>query len=147
AELAKELTGRQEELNAEAIQPLEHLAAVLRLLEDAARFVALYQRQKALADRLASLKGRDRPDHPALKSRMRDLQAEQQEIRTALAQLLEDIDDHAAKLPDDPRLDMLRQTALVFALDVRGSGASDAMTEAEEALADFSGTGGHESAK
>src|SRR5262249_4970444 len=91
AKMGKQLAGQQEELNREAVEPLEYVAAVYRLLEDAARFTTLYQQQQDLAKRLESLKGRDRPDDPALKSRMRDLQAEQQQIRNALAQLLDDI--------------------------------------------------------
>jgi hypothetical protein len=147
AEIRKRLAGQQEELNREAIEPLEYLAAVVRLLEDAARFTALYQQQQDLAKRMESLKGRDRPDDPALKSRMRDLQAEQQQIRNALAQLLDDIEDHATQLPDEQQLQELRQTALDFARDVRGSGAAEAMAEAESALADFAGTRGHEAAQ
>jgi hypothetical protein len=146
AKMRKQLAGQQEELNREAVEPLEYVAAVYRLLEDAARFTALYQQQQDLAKRLESLKGRDRADDPALKSRMRDLQAEQQQIRNALAQLLDDIEDHAAKLPDEPQLQDLRQTALDLARDVRGSGAAEAMAEAESALADFAGTRGHEAA-
>ena len=40
---------------------LEHLAKVYPLLEDAERFVEHYQRQKDLAERLASLKGKEKP--------------------------------------------------------------------------------------
>ena len=43
--------------------------------------------QQDLAERLASLKGHDGEDNPALKARMRDLEQEQKQIRDALAKL------------------------------------------------------------
>src|SRR5207244_659663 len=92
--LREKLGGQKQQLDREALEPLEHLAKVYPLLEDAARFADLYQQQRALAERLASLKGRDRGDDPALKARMRDLQNEQQELREGLAKLLEEIDNH-----------------------------------------------------
>jgi hypothetical protein len=146
AKLGRDLEEQQQELEHETVEPLEHLALILPLLEDAGRFVDLYQRQKALAERLGSLKGRDRPQEPALKSRMKDLEAEQQQLRLALVRLLEDIEDHAAALPDDPPLDTLRAEAIAFVKAVRGIRAHDAMTDAERALAELSGTRGHAAA-
>ena len=64
----------------------------------------LAQWQQDLAERLASLKGRDGEDNPALKARMRDLEQEQRQIRDALAKLLDDIQEHSEKLPDKPEL-------------------------------------------
>ena len=65
---------------------------------------------------------------------MRDLEAEQKQIRSDLARLLDDIEEHAGMLPDDPQLAKLRETAQAFAAAVRSSGASEAMTDAEDAL-------------
>jgi hypothetical protein len=78
---------------------------------------------------------------------MRDLEAEQKQIRIGLGELLDDIEDHARLLPDDPRLAQLRDTAQVFAKEVRASGASEAMADAEAALAAFGGTRSSESTK
>jgi hypothetical protein len=147
AELRERLAGGRKQLKEDALEPIEHLARIYPLIEDQARFVQLYLRQRDLAERLASIKGRDGEDNPALKARMRDLEAEQKQTRAALGQLLDDIEDHARLLPDDPRLAQLRQTAQSFAAAVRGSGASEAMTDAEEALAAFTGTRASESAK
>src|SRR5581483_7752176 len=91
--MLKALDAQRDALVREATEPLEHLAVVFPLLEDAARFAILYERQKGLAERLASLKGRDRPEEAALKKRMRDLQAEQQELQADLARLLTDIEE------------------------------------------------------
>src|SRR5262249_51489522 len=137
---------QRQQLEQELTGPLERLAQVMPLLEDAARFTALAQRQRDLATRLKSLAGKDRPDDPTTKARMRDLQAEQQQLREALARLLEDVEDHLAKLPEDPELEQLRSTAQEFVEGVRGSGAAEAMGEAESGLAEFSGSRGSASA-
>jgi hypothetical protein len=142
ADLRKKLADGRKKLGDEALEPIEHLAKIYPLLEDQARFVQLYLRQRALADRLAGLKGRDHEDDPALKTRMRDLEIEESQIRTALAGLLDDIEGHILLLPDDPRLAELRKTAEAFVVAVRTSGASEAMTEAEAGLAVFNGTQG-----
>ena len=72
---------------------------------------------------------------------------EQQELRNALAGLLEDIEDHVTRLPDDAKLEELVKSARKFVQDVRDSGAAEAMGEAESALGEFSGSRGHDSAR
>jgi Skp family chaperone for outer membrane proteins len=126
--------------------PLEHLAAIYPLMEDQARFIALYERQRDLATRLSAMKDQDRLSDPSLKARMRDLETEQQQVREALDELLSDIEDHVAKLPADARLDKLRETASKFAQAVRESRALPAMSDALTGLADFSGTRGYQGA-
>lgn len=146
-QLAKACSGAQQSFEQNATEPIEHLARIFPLLEDEARFLNLYAQQRDLAERLASLKGRDNEDNPELKGRMRDLEAEQRLLREDLRQLLDDIEDHVAQLPEDERLDDLRETASKFVKDVRASGAAEAMGEAEEGLAAFSGTRGHAGAQ
>ncbi len=145
--LREKLAGQKKELEEQTTEPLEHLAKVYPLLEDSQKFVELYLRQKDLTERLASLKGKEKPDDPAMKARMRDLQAEQLELRQSLARLLDEIEDHVSQLPDDPELDKLRESAQTFAADVRSSGALEAMDQAEAALGSFQGTAGHEGAE
>ncbi len=145
--LLDDLANRRKKFEQKAMEPLEHLEKIYPLIEDQARFVAIYQQQRHLAERLASLKGRDHEDDPQQKSRMRSLEAEQRRLREELSNLLDDIESHANRLPDDEKLDDLRVSALKFADDVRGSGASDAMSDAETGLADFSGSAGHEGAQ
>jgi hypothetical protein len=116
------------------------------LIEDQSRFAALYEQQRDLAERLASINGRDHEDDPQQKARMRSLEAEQRRLREELSNLLDDIENHANRLPDDDKLDELRASALKFADDVRASGAADAMTDAEKGLADFSGSAAHDGA-
>jgi hypothetical protein len=130
-----------------AMVPIEHLAKIFPLLADASRFIALAARQDDLAERMASLRGRDGQDDPVLKARMRDLEDQQRQIREDLNVLLEDIGNHTAELPDEPEFDKLRQTAAKFVKAVRSSGALEAMSQAESALAEFSGTRAHAKAK
>jgi hypothetical protein len=96
---------------------------------------------------MAALRGHDNEDDPALKTRMRDLEHEQQTVRMELDALLGDIEDHATRLPERPELKKLRETALKFAKDVRESGAAEALSASEAALADFAGTRAHDKAK
>lgn len=146
-ELAARLASGREQFDQSAMAPLEHLEALFPLMADESRSVMLVLRQMDLAERLASLKGRDGEDNPALKTRVRDLEQEQREIREELDSLLLDIENHVERLPDDPELDPLRRTALKFVDDVRASGALEAMSEAEAALAEFSGTRAYEKAQ
>jgi hypothetical protein len=129
------------------MKPMELMAAVLPLKMDENRFMMIVMHQKDLAERLASFKGHDKEDNPALKARMRELEEEQGKVRESLVELLSDIEEHVKKLPDDERLTKLRETSLQFVEDVRGSGASTAMSDAEAGLAEYSGTIGHAKAK
>jgi hypothetical protein len=153
-DLAKSLAGMADRLDEgrrkyqqEALEPVEYLEAVFPLLVDQERFVVLVLRQKDLAERMAGLKGHDNEDNSALRARMRDLESEQQEIRTALDSLLDDIQDHATRLPEKPELEKLRETALQFMQDVRASPAGPAMQSAENALGEFQGTRAYASAQ
>ncbi len=84
----------------------------------------------------------------ALKARMRDLEEEQQQLRVELEDLVEDIAQHANKLPEnDPDYTDLRLSALEFVQKLRESGADDAMADAVAGLSEFSGTDGYEAAQ
>jgi hypothetical protein len=138
-QLQKRLAKKQEEQAKEVAEPMEHLERIYPIIEDQSRFVQIYHRQVELAERLASLKGKDGADDPLLKGRMRDLELEQRQIREDLDTLLVDIQNHAELLPEDERLDDLRATALKFVDDVRASEAEEQMQAAENGLVEFSG--------
>jgi predicted Zn-dependent protease len=140
AQARKTLGDEQKDFNQEAQDPLDHFAAIYPLIEDEGRFIDLAQQQKDLADRMKELETADGKDDPQAKARMRDLQEEQEKTRQDLRDLLDDIQDHAAKLPDDPKLDDLRKTAKVVADAVEKSDALSSMQQAEDALNDFSGS-------
>jgi hypothetical protein len=145
-ELANALREERAHLDSEVMDPLEKLAAVVPLARDEARFARLYLQQRDLADRMAALKGLDKKDDPDLKTRMRDLEDEQRQIRNELSVLLDDIEEHAARLPEDEEFEAMRKSASEFAAALRASGATEAMVEAEDGLAEFAGTRAHEGA-
>jgi cell division septum initiation protein DivIVA len=145
--MLKRLGADRQRYATSAMEPMEHLEAIFPLLIDQERFVVLVLRQQDLVERMGPLALRDGGDDPALRARMRDLEHDQREIRLALDQLLGDIEDHATRLPERPELKKLRETARKFVRDVRASGATAAMTEAEAALAEFAGTRALDKAK
>ena len=147
AKLAEQLHAGRRDYAASAMEAMELLEVVFPLLVDQQRFIVLAMRQEDLAQRMAALKGHDGEDDPALKTRMRDLEHEQRQIRLALDELLGDIEDHATRLPERPELQKLRETAMKFVKDLRGSGAAEALAGSEAALADFAGTRAYEKAK
>jgi hypothetical protein len=147
SEMRKNLGACKAEFQEEATAPIEHMAKIFPLIEDEARFIELYRHQRDLAERMASLKGQDNQDDPKIKTRMRDLGDEQKQVREDLRQLLEDIDNHVQQLPEDKKLDDLRNTAGKFADDVRASEAAPEMNNAETALAEFAGTRAGENSK
>ena len=65
--------------------------------------------QQDLAERLASLKGHDGEDNPALKARMRDLEQEQRQIRDALASFSTTSRSTSTSCPTSPKLKKLRR--------------------------------------
>ena len=147
-EVQKKLAKERKDFKEGVNDPLDQLAQIYPLLEDQSRFVELYHRQRDLAERLASLKDRDNPEDPATKARMRELEEEQRKNREDLESLLNDIEEHASRLPDDdPKLKELADSAREFVEAVRDSGANQAMSDAESGLAEFSGTRGHSEAK
>jgi uncharacterized coiled-coil DUF342 family protein len=144
---ARALKENRDKLDREVMAPVQFVAAIVPLMQDSSRFIELYNHQRDLADRLSSLKDKDRANDPAVKNRMRDLEEEQRGLQKELEQLLDDIEEHVSRLPDDPNLQTLRETALKFASDVRASAAGEAMSAAATALAEFSGRTAHTEAK
>lgn len=147
AELEKMLSGQQEQLAHEALEPLEHLERAYRLMADQARFVQLYKQQRDLEERMASLRDQDAQDNSELETRLRDMETEQDQIRNNLGQLLEDIDDHLLQLPEEPAFEKLRQTAEEFVDAVRASGVDETMQQAQAHLTDRDATQGHDRAR
>jgi hypothetical protein len=160
------LGARKAGFKQQAADPLEHLAKIYPLVEDEARFVELWRRQRDLAERMKSVMVASVGDDPAVKARVRDLQTEQRNLRQDLAELLGDIENHAAALPPDdkpapqdkpapdkpapgklapdkpadpgrPSMEELRKSAVEFVRAARQSGASEQMAEAEQKLEDF----------
>ncbi len=139
-ELMQQLSANRQGLKKEAMEPLELLARVYPLLQDQARFVALAQRQRDLADRLTTIKGQDGDVPTATAARMHEMEAEQMRLGDELDRLLRDIEEHVRLLPDQEEFDKLRDTATEFVAAVRESDAADAMDAAKTALNEQQGT-------
>lgn len=146
AELLEQLQDEKQDFGERVLEPLEALAELFPLLEDQQRFIELYRRQRDLAERLSSLAALKAADDPAQKARMRDLEQEQRGLREELDRLLDDIEEHAARIPESPDYEDLTATARDFAAAVRSSGAAAEMQQAETALAEFSGAEAHQRA-
>jgi hypothetical protein len=143
----KAIKQNRSQLERDVMAPVRFVAAIVPLMQDSAHFVALYEHQRDLAERLSSFKDKERTDDPAIKGRMRDLEEEQRGLQKELETLLNDIEEHANRLPKDPYVEQLRKTAEKFVADVRDSGAGDAMSAATTALAELSGATAHTEAK
>ena len=147
-QVQEKLAQERQELKEGVNDPLDRLAEAYPLLEDQSRFVELYERQRDLAERLASLKDLDNPEDPATKARMRGLEEEQRKTHEDLETLLNDIAEHASRIPaDDPNMKELAETAQAFVDAVLSSEALPAITDAETGLAEFSGARGHREAQ
>jgi chemotaxis protein histidine kinase CheA len=140
-EMAKALLGKAEgEYSQQVTGPLDRFMKAYALEEMQERFIALADKQRDLAERTSELKGRDNPDDPALKARMRDLTDEQRALEQELNTVLQEIRNRAQELPDDADFARLKQTALQFVDAVEASRAQPAMMEAANALEGFQGT-------
>lgn len=135
-----------EEFDKEAMEPLEDLEKGYPLIEDAARFAALYVRQRDLARRMESLKGSADLDSPEGKVRMADLADEQEGLREELSRILEDIRAHEMMCPEGEQFAELKQQAREFVEGVEGSGADGEMDEVGISLAEGDGAGAAEHA-
>jgi hypothetical protein len=145
--LSERLGKQREQIQKEATEPLEELERLFPLISAGSRFMVLVEQQADLADRLSNLKNKDGQDDPATKVRMRELQEEQAANREELSDLLKDIEENVAKLPEKEEYDSLRQSAQEFVDNARESGAEGMMNDAETALSEFSGTKGSQKSK
>jgi hypothetical protein len=101
---------------------------------DQQRFVDLANQQRDLAQRLDSMRSTTDANDPDVKRRAAELEAEQQQLRQTLGDLLDDIAAQAAALPDVPEFEDLKSTAQEFANEVRDSQAQPSMASAQENL-------------
>lgn len=96
--IRKDLGAKRDEFKKQVTQPLDNLDKIFPLSEDQARFVEIWQRQQDLAERMKSIVDA-KPEDPKIKGRMRDLETEQRQLSQDLNELLDDIRNHAVRLP------------------------------------------------
>lgn len=128
-----EMKEMQDDLTESAIEPLGKMQKLMPLMMDQQRFEQLANQQKDLAERMRGLESAD-PNDPATQRRVAELESEQEQLKQQLAQLLDDIEQHANDLPEDAETDNLRTTAKQFTEAVRDSMASEQMTEAQSKM-------------
>ncbi len=141
----KALGDEAEKLKKELEIPLEHLAKYYRLLEDEATYTALAQAQEDMARRLKRFADKKEVKDPQDVRDLKALQDEQRELREALERTLQDIRDHAAKLPkEDEKFKELVESANDFATKAHDLGIDESLKKCDAAM---SANKGEEAAK
>ena len=132
-ELREKTKADREELQEEAIDPLNELSKTLPLMEDKERFEELVERQKELAQRMQSLADADAND-PSNERRMMEMEAAQDALRQELNELAEDMAENAEQLPETDEFSPLKESAMKLAQDIKQSGAPELMGDAQKSL-------------
>lgn len=133
SKLAENTKSEREQLQKEAIDPLNELSKTLPLMQDKERFDELVERQKELAERMQSLADAD-PNDPSNERRMMEMEAAQEELRQELNELAESLLENAEQLPDTPEFSELRESANQLAEGIKQSGAPELMSDAQKSL-------------
>ncbi len=122
-------------------RPLELLTKLYHLIEDQELFTMLAQVQEDMAHRTARF---EKIAQAAEAQEQRDLKAlgdEERQIQSSLEQLVQDIRDHAGKLPkDDESLKKLIDTANEFATKVHDLEIEKMLGNAAGSMEKFAGT-------
>lgn len=133
-QMVQQLSSDRQQLQRQAVEPMQRMQQILPLVADQQRFTQIARQQRDLQRRLDSLRTKAGEDMPKLQRRVAELENEQEQLRRALDQLLDDIRQHAKALPEDPELDQLKETALEFTAAVRDSDAIEEMAGAQQQL-------------
>jgi hypothetical protein len=131
--LAKSTKSDRDQLQEEAIDPLNELSKTLPLMQDKEQFDELVERQKELAQRMQSLADAD-PNDPSNELRMMEMEAAQEELRQELNELAESLSENAEQLPETPEFDELRESANQLSEAIIQSGAPELMNDAQKSL-------------
>jgi hypothetical protein len=132
-ELREKTKEDRDQLQEEAIDPLNELSKTLPLMEDKERFEELVERQKELAQRMQSLADADAND-PSNERRMMEMEAAQDALLQELNELSEDMAENAEQLPETDEFSPLKETAMKLAQDIKQSGAPELMNDAQKSL-------------
>jgi hypothetical protein len=133
-EMLNKIQSNRDEIQDQAIDPLAVMQATLPLMDDQERFEELAEKQRDLANRIASAQNEGTKDKEQLARRIAELESQQESLKRDLEDLLEDIEAHAEDLPREPDLDQLRDTARKFAEQLRAADASKPMADAQKRL-------------
>ncbi len=132
-ELREKTKSDRDELQEDAIDPLNELSKTFPLMQDKERFDELVERQKELAQRMQSLADAD-PNDPSNERRMMEMEAAQEELRQELNELAESMQENADQLPETEEFAPLKQSAQQLAQAIQQSGAPELMNDAQKSL-------------
>ncbi len=132
-ELREKTKSDRDELQEDAIDPLNELSKTLPLVQDKERFDEIVERQKELAERMQSLADAD-PNDPSNERRMMEMEAAQEELRQELNDLAESMLENAEQLPDSEAFAELKESAQQLAEGIKQSGAPELMSDAQKSL-------------
>jgi len=134
------------ELQEEAIDPLNKLSKTIPLMQDKERFDEIVERQKELAERMQSLADAD-PVDPSNERRMMEMEATQDELRQQLNEIADSLLENADQLPDSEAFADLKDSAQQLAEGIKQSGAPEFMSDAQKSLLQSKFTQASENAK
>ncbi len=132
-EMRKQTGNMEKDLQQNAIDPLNSMQSMMPLIADQSAFTRLVEQQRDLAERLKGLETADAND-PTTARRIADLEAEQEQLKQSLNQLLDNIEKHANDLIENEDSKELKSTALEFVEAVRNSQASAEMSSTQETM-------------
>jgi hypothetical protein len=125
----------RKDIQEEAIDTIDSLNQAMKLQLDEEQFESLAERQREIAERMESLQT-ENVDDAATERRMAEMEAEQEELRQQLQDLVQSIREHAEQLPNDEENQGLKQSASDFANDLQESQAEPFMRGAQRSLLD-----------
>ncbi len=135
-----------EELERNAIAPIESLAAAMPILENEIRLMIVYRRQKALVESLEKLTKEKAEAVP--RNKLRDGQKTQESIRKLLEKILEELENDVAKIdPADESLKELLEDVRSFLEAAEKLQIPQSMSKAETHLGEFDLAKGHAHAR
>jgi hypothetical protein len=129
----EEISGMREQIQEEAIDPLNELSKAIPLMEAKERFDELVEQQSELANRMQSLADAD-PGDPSNERRMMEMEAMQDQLRQELSELAQSLADNADQLPATPDFEPLARSAKGLAEGIEQSGAPELMNDAQKSL-------------
>lgn len=132
-QMREKIQGMREEIQEEAIDPLNELSKTMALMDAKERFDDLVEQQQELAQRMKSLAESD-PTDPSNERRMMEMEAAQEELKQQLMEVAESLEASAEELPANEEFSELAQQAKELAQGIKQSGAPELMGDAQKSL-------------
>ena len=135
-----EIRKQQDEKVNDAMQAMRQIAP---LIQSESKFVALVMRQREVVRRLDRIRKMNPISDAADRQEAAELRNEEAAIREAMKVLLQEIEQQAEQLGDDPDYAELKESTLQFVQDVRDSEIDNELSAARESLGKLDGSEGY----